>query len=364
MRQLPNTAKTAVLLINLGSPEAPTKQALRPYLAEFLSDPRVIDLPRWQWLPILHGIVLNVRPKKSAHAYEQIWWDEGSPLIVITERQVSALREQLAACGLGEVIVDYAMRYGQPSIADKLKALAAQGVERLMVVPMYPQYADATTASVFDGVAQALAKQRFIPELRVIRNWQDHPQYIAALAESVRRHFAKYGKPQKLLMSFHGVPKRYLDEGDPYYYHCQQTVALLAEELGLSADEYQLVFQSRFGKEEWLQPYADKTIEALPGQGVKSVSVICPGFSADCLETLEEMAMGNRDLFMANGGERYDYIPCLNEDAAHITLLRDLVRQNGQGWPEFNAFDQHANERNDHGLSHHQDRTNNTEALK
>lgn len=337
MRQFPTPAKTAVLLINLGSPEAPTKKALRPYLAEFLSDPRVIDLPRWQWLPILHGIILNVRPKKSAHAYEQIWWDEGAPLIVITERQTAALHEQLAEVGLGGVIVDYAMRYGQPSIASKLKRLAEQGVERLMVVPMYPQYADATTASVFDGVAQALAKQRFIPELRVVRNWHDHPQYISALADSVRRHFAEYGKPQKLLMSFHGVPKRYLEEGDPYFCHCHKTARLLVEALSLEEEDYRLVFQSRFGREEWLQPYADKTIEALPKEGVTSVSVICPGFSADCLETLEEMAMGNRDLFMENGGKRYDYIPCLNDDEAHITLLRDLVCQHGQGWPEFDA---------------------------
>lgn len=327
--------KVAVLLINLGSPVAPTKQAVKPYLAEFLSDPRVIDLPRWQWLPILYGIVLNFRPKKSAHAYEQIWWEGGSPLIVITERQVNALREMLAAKGLEHIIVDYAMRYGSPSIASKLKALSDQGVDKVMVLPMYPQYADATTASVFDGVAQALAKQRFIPELRVVRDWYDHPLYIQALADSVRKHFAEFGQPQKLLLSFHGVPKRYILEGDPYLYHCEKTVELLVKELGLGSDEYQLVFQSRFGREEWLQPYADKTIEALPDQGVKSVSVICPGFSADCLETLEEMAMGNRDLFLEHGGERYDYIPCLNDNKLHIELLAELVCQHGQGWTVF-----------------------------
>lgn len=337
MRQPPIAAKTAVLLINLGSPQAPTKQALRPYLAEFLSDPRVIDLPRWQWLPILYGIVLNVRPKKSAEAYKQIWWDEGSPLLVITQRQTAALRANLATHGLGHIVVDYAMRYGEPSIAGKLQGLAAQGVEHLLVLPMYPQYADATTASVFDGVAQALAKQRFIPELRVVRNWHDHPLYIAALAASVRRHFAEHGTPQRLMLSFHGVPKRYLLEGDPYFCQCHKTGRLLAEALALDEEAYQLVFQSRFGNEEWLQPYADKTLEVLPKQGVTSVSVMCPGFSADCLETLEEMAMGNRELFLSSGGERYDYIPCLNDDAAHIELLSALVRQHGQGWAAFDA---------------------------
>lgn len=335
MNKFSKSEKAAILLINLGSPDAPTKQALRPYLEEFLSDPRVIDLPRWQWLPILYGIVLNVRPKKSAHAYEQIWWEEGSPLMVITERQVDALRGVLAGKGLGDIVVDYAMRYGNPSIASKLKTLSEQGVNKVMVVPMYPQYADATTASVFDGVAQALEKQRFIPELRIVRDWYDHPLYIKALADSVRKHFAEFGQPQKLLLSFHGVPKRYIQEGDPYFYHCEKTVELLVSELGLGADEYQMVFQSRFGREEWLQPYADKTIEALPAQGIKSVSVICPGFSADCLETLEEMAMGNRDLFLEHGGERYDYIPCLNDDKLHIELLAELVCQHGQGWAVF-----------------------------
>lgn len=331
--------KTAVLLINLGSPAAPTKQALRSYLREFLSDPRVIDLPRWQWLPILYGIILNVRPKKSAHAYAQIWWDEGAPLIVITERQVAALQASFAAQGLAHIVVDYAMRYGQPSIANKLDALAKQGVERVLVLPMYPQYADATTASVFDGVAQALAARRNIPELRVVRSWHDHPLYINALADSIARHFDAQGQPQKLLFSFHGVPKRYLLEGDPYFCHCHKTTRLVVEALGLREEDYQLVFQSRFGREEWLQPYADQTIAALPGQGVDSVSVVCPGFSADCLETLEEMAMGNRELFIANGGKRYDYIACLNDDPAHIDLLSALARQHGQGWAAF-----------DHGL--------------
>lgn len=321
-------SRTAVLLINLGSPDAPTKAALTPYLQEFLSDPRVIDLPRWQWLPILYGIILRTRPAKSARAYQKIWQKNGSPLLVITRQQVQALRNILPE----NIIVDYAMRYGNPSTASKLQELAQQGVERLLVIPMYPQYADATTASVFDGVAQALAKQRFIPELRMVRNWHDHPLYIQALAESIEQHFAIHGKPEKLLFSFHGVPKRYLLEGDPYFCHCHKTTRLVVQTLGLMPKDYQLVFQSRFGREEWLQPYADKTIEQLAKQGCKSISVICPGFTADCLETLEEMAIGNRALFLQHGGERYDYIAALNDTPAHIKLLACLVAQHTQGW--------------------------------
>lgn len=324
------TPRTAVLLINLGSPDAPTKAALRTYLHEFLSDPRVIDLPRWQWLPILHGIILRTRPAKSARAYQKIWQEDGSPLLIITKRQTQALRDLLPE----NIIVDYAMRYGNPSAADKLKTLARQGVERLLVIPMYPQYADATTASVFDGVAQALAKQRFIPELRIVRNWHDHPRYIQALAESIRQHFSAFGQPEKLLFSFHGVPKRYLLEGDPYFCHCHKTTRLVVKYLGLSPQDYQLVFQSRFGREEWLQPYADETIIRLAKQGCKSISVICPGFTADCLETLEEMAMGNRELYLQHGGQRYDYIAALNDSPAHIQLLADLVMQHTQGWED------------------------------
>lgn len=317
-----------MLLVNLGSPAAPTRKALRTYLREFLHDWRVIDLPRWQWCPILYGIVLNTRPQKSAHAYAQVWQEEGAPLIVITARQTEKLQ---VALGDG-VIVDYAMRYGEPSIASRLRALAAAGVSRLLVVPMYPQYADATTASVFDGVAKALKKQRNLPEMRFVRDWHDHPLYIAALAASVRAHAATHGEADMLLISFHGEPLRYVEEGDDYLRQCQRTVALLAEALELPEERYRLVFQSRFGKEEWLKPYADEEIARFAQSGVKHMSVLCPGFSADCLETLEEMAMGNRDLFLEQGGERYDYIPALNDDDAHIALLADLVERHMAGW--------------------------------
>ncbi len=335
MRTSHQVARTAVLLINLGSPDAPTKAALKTYLREFLSDPRVVDLPRWQWLPVLYGIILQTRPKKSAKVYRKIWQEDGSPLIKITQQQITALEAKLAEHSFGHIVVDYAMRYGNPSIANKLAALKAQGVEQLMVIPMYPQYADPTTASVFDGVAQALAKQRFIPELRFVRNWHDHPLYIAAIAASIERHFARYGRPQKLLFSYHGEPKRYLKEGDPYFCHCHKTTRLVADKLGLAADDYQMVFQSLFGMEEWLKPYVDETIKQLAKDGVKHIAVICPGFSTDCLETLEEIEITNRKLFAKYGGECYHYIPALNASEEHIKLLLALILQHGQGWQAF-----------------------------
>ena len=321
----------AVLLINLGSPDAPTRQALRPYLSEFLSDPRVVDLPRWKWLPILHGIVLNTRPQRSAHAYRQIWQEDGAPLITISARQTVALRHALAARGQ-HIAVEYAMRYGRPSIGDALQRLASANIDKLLVIPMYPQYSDATTASVFDGVAQALKKQRGIPELRLVRDWHTHPRYIAALADSIRRHTLTHGAAEQLLFSFHGLPARYAAEGDPYPRQCEATVAAVAETLQLPADRYRLVYQSRFGNEPWLRPYADETIRALADSGCQNLRVICPGFAADCLETLEEMAMTNRALFLQHGGRHYDYIPALNDDPAHIELLADLVVQHTQGW--------------------------------
>lgn len=335
--QYPSCGKTAVLLVNLGSPQAPTPKALRRYLREFLLDRRVIDVPRWQWWPILFGIVLNTRPQKSAHAYQTIWWPQGAPLVVISARQADKLRTRLADAGVGDIIVDYAMRYGEPAIASRLQAFASAGVERLLVLPMYAQYADATTASVFDGVAKALATQRFIPEVRFVRDWHAHPLYIEALAQSVRAHVAVHGEAEKFVVSFHGEPVRYIHEGDGYLRQCEETVRLLAKALGWTAERYVLVFQSRFGKEEWLKPYADEEIRRLAESGVKHVSVICPGFAADCLETLEEMAMANREVFLAHGGARYDYIPALNDGDAHIALLAELVRQHSQGWEDFSV---------------------------
>lgn len=332
----PVVGKSGLLLVNLGSPDAPTAAALRPYLAEFLSDPRVIDLPRWQWLFILHAFILRKRPKQSAELYAKIWTDAGAPLIEITRQQAEALRRSLQQDGMrGELIVDYAMRYGNPSIESKLRALQAQGVNQLLIVPMYPQYCDATTATVIDAVSDAFKKMRYMPEWRFVHHWHDEPAYIAALAETVREYLQDQPMPEKLLLSFHGVPQRYLHEGDPYHCFCQKTARLVAESLGLAPSQYMVVFQSQFGKEVWLQPYADESIERLAKEGVKSLAVICPGFSADCLETLEEMAGANRELFLHHGGERYDYIPALNARPDHIALLQALVLRHTQDWPAF-----------------------------
>lgn len=320
--------KTAVLLINLGSPDAPTKKALRKYLRQFLSDERVVDLPRWLWYPILYGIVLTFRPKKSAKAYKEVWTENGAPLICITEKQTNSLKNELKARGL-DLIVDYAMRYGSPSIDSAFAKLAEQKIERVLILPMYPQYSDATTASVFDGVAMALKKRRGIPQLRFINDWHDNPKYITALADSVRNYLQNNQTPDYLLTSFHGIPERFAKQGDPYYKQCQVTADLLQKQL--PDLPIKLVFQSRFGREKWLTPYADETIEALAKQQ-KKLAIICPGFSADCLETLEEMAQENRELYEENGGISYGYIPALNDEANHIELLVDLVMQNLTGW--------------------------------
>ena len=327
--------RSAVLLVNLGSPAEPTARALRIYLAEFLSDPRVIDLPRWQWWPILHGIVLRRRPRRSAALYRKIWLAEGAPLLVITRRQRDALAATLSRQGHEGIVVDYAMRYGKPSIAGRLHALKAKGVDQILVIPMYPQYADSTTASVFDGVSQALARERYLPELRFVHHWHDDPHYIAALAASFTRYCAEQGSPERLLLSFHGVPRRYLVAGDPYFCFCHQTARLLTEALAFPPERIHLVFQSRFGREEWLRPYADETLACLPAKGVKRVAVMCPGFVADCLETLEEMAIANRALFLEQGGERYDYLPALNDSPALVELLYHLVCRHTRDWPRF-----------------------------
>jgi ferrochelatase len=282
-------------------------------------------------------IILNVRPKKSAAAYEEVWSDEGSPLMVHTRKQTDALRTKLEAAFGDQVVVEFGFRYGNPSIGDGIESLKRQGARKLLVLPLYPQYSGPTGASTFDAVAEDFHKRRWLPDFRFITHYHDHPAYIAALATSVRRHWDQHGRAEKLLMSFHGIPKRYFDSGDPYFCECHKTARLLAEALGLGEKEYGLVFQSRFGREEWLQPYTDEVLEALPGEGVKSVQVICPGFSADCLETLEEIAMQYKEVFEESGGERFEYIPALNEDPAHIELLAELVRDNLQGWSEGRA---------------------------
>lgn len=326
--------KLGILLVNLGSPEAAKSSAVRRYLAEFLWDKRVVDTPRWLWWFILHGVILRFRPAHAAKSYQKVWTDQGSPLVAISRLQTQALEKALMKKFRGDIIVDLAMRYGKPSIKDGLQALRKAGARRLLVLPMYPQYSATTTASVFDEVTNTLQNWRWLPDLRIINHYHDHPKYISALANSVRHHWDEHGRGDQLLFSFHGIPQRYVDSGDPYFCHCQKTARLTAEALQLKDDQWQLVFQSRFGREPWLQPYCDKTLQQLPAQGIKKIDIICPGFSADCLETLEEINMQNRDLFLQAGGEDYHYIPALNDQAEHIDALCEILTAHCFGWPE------------------------------
>ncbi|WIM05616.1 MAG: ferrochelatase [Candidatus Nitricoxidivorans perseverans] len=319
--------KQAVLLVNLGTPEAPTAPALRKYLAEFLGDPRVVDLPRWQWWPILHGIILNTRPKKSAEKYAKIWTPEGSPLKVHTERQAKLLRGLLGQRGIADVAVGWAMRYGQPSVAGELDRLAREGAKRILVLPLYPQFSGSTTASTIDAVEAWRRQHPGAPELIQLRDFHDHPGYIAALAASIGAHWERNGRAEKLVMSFHGIPKRMAERGDPYADQCARTAELLAAALELSRNAWRMTFQSRLGRAEWLQPYTQPTLEQLAHDGTGSVDVVCPGFPADCLETLEEIAMECKAAFIAAGGREFNYIPCLNERDDWIAALADIAME-------------------------------------
>jgi len=327
-----NSLKTGVLLTNLGSPDAPEAPAVRRYLKQFLSDPRVVEIPRLAWWPILNGIILNTRPAKSAAKYQAVWMPEGAPLKVHTERQAKLLRGFLGKRGINGVEVAYAMRYGSPSIPAALDELAAKSCDRVLVLPLYPQYAASTTASTFDAVAAWSGAQRNVPGINFVRNFHDHPGYIAALEASVREHWVKeLGPPDVLVMSFHGLPKRSLDLGDPYFCECMKTGRLLAEALGLEEGRYRITFQSRFGKAQWLQPYTAPTLAELGRAGTGRVDVICPGFVSDCLETLEEIAIEGRDDFIAAGGKTFTYIPCLNEREDWLNTLTDIVQANLSG---------------------------------
>ncbi|PZP36471.1 MAG: ferrochelatase [Roseateles depolymerans] len=330
--EAPAGPETAVLLCNLGTPEAPTAAALRRYLGQFLSDPRVVEIPRLLWALILHGIILRVRPAKSAAKYATVWTPDGSPLKVWTEKQAKLLQGLLGERGL-RARVAYAMRYGQPAIAQTLDALKREGVKRVLVLPAYPQYSAATTASVIDDVARWTLQTRHLPELRFVNRYHDDPAYIAALAQTVREHWAREGRADKLVMSFHGMPERTLHLGDPYHCECLKTGRLLAEALGLSKDQWLVTFQSRFGKAKWLEPYTEPSLIKLARGGLKSVDLICPGFAADCLETLEEINQEVREAFLKAGGQRFSYIPCLNDHPAGIRALGDLAERHLQGWP-------------------------------
>lgn len=314
---------TGVLITNLGTPDAATAPALRKYLAEFLSDPRVIEIPKLVWQFILHAIILRVRPKKSAAKYQTIWTEEGSPLLAISKRQLSALQQQLGA----GIHVKLAMRYGSPSIAKALREFQALGIGKIIVLPLYPQYASPTTGSTFDAIAKELKTWRWVPELHFINGYCDNPLYIAALANSIREHIATHGKPKKIVFSYHGMPQRNLELGDPYYCFCQKTTRLVQEELGLTQDEFVTTFQSRFGYAEWLKPYTDATLQQLAKDGIDNIAIISPAFSADCLETLEELAVENRDIFLEAGGKTYHYIPALNDREDHIQALAGIVQR-------------------------------------
>lgn len=340
-----NPRRTAVLLVNLGTPDAPTAPALRRYLKQFLWDPRVVEIPRLAWWLILNGLILNLRPAKSATKYAQIWLPEGSPLRVHTERQARLLRGLLGQQGLAGVEIAWAMRYGQPSIDATLDQLKRNGAERILVLPLYPQYAASATASVMDAVADWIKRTRNPPELRFVKHFHDHPGYIAALAASVREHWMANGRSTRLVMSFHGLPRRSLDLGDPYFCECQKTGRLLAEALELSADDYLITFQSRFGRAQWLQPYTQPTLEKLARDGLQRVDVICPGFVADCLETLEEIALECKTAFLAHGGKEFHYIASLNERVDWIAALGDIARTHLAGWPLATTADTQASAR-------------------
>lgn len=323
---------TAILLCNLGTPAAPTAKALRTYLAEFLGDHRVVEIPRLIWWPILHGIILRTRPAKSAAKYASIWMPEGSPLRVWTERQAAALQSWMQAQG-HRVTVRYAMRYGQPSIGQQLDALKAEGITRVLILPAYPQYSGTTTASVIDAVSDWSKNIRNIPELRFINRYHDDAGYINALATRIQAYWQEHGRPDKLVLSFHGVPERTLHLGDPYHCECLKTARLLGVRLGLSAEQMQVTFQSRFGKAKWLEPYTEPTVIALAQAGVKRVDVVCPGFTSDCIETLEEIDQEVRTAFLNAGGSSFHYIPCVNDSAPWIEALGRLSLQHLAGWP-------------------------------
>ncbi len=324
--------KIGVLITNLGTPDAPNKKELKVYLNQFLSDPRVIELPKILWQIILKLVILQIRPSKSAEAYKQIWTDNGSPLLDIANRQLNKIQSSFSSKN-ENIVFEVGMRYGNPSIPDALLKLQKKQVRRLLVLPMYPQYCAATTGSTFDEVTNVLQNWRWIPEMRFINQYFEEKNYIEALSNSIKSFWKNTSKPQKIIFSYHGIPKRYLTNGDPYHCFCLKTTRLVKENMGLSDDEIMTTFQSRFGREEWLKPYTSETLKELPKQGIKNIHIISPGFSSDCLETLEELEEENKEYFMESGGENYHYIPCLNDHDDHIDVFVNLIKKHTQGWP-------------------------------
>ncbi len=321
--------KTGVIITNLGTPDAPAPKALRRYLKEFLSDPRVVEVPRLIWWFILNLVILPLRSRASAKVYKTVWTEDGSPLLDITLRQVKALQKKVdQKCGENKIVVDCAMRYGNPSIKSVLQSFTDQNIRNIIVLPLYPQYCAATNGSTFDAIAKELINYRWVPDLKFISGYHLEPSYINAMAISISNYVSKNGMPDLLLFSYHGIPRKYLDRGDPYYCFCVQTTRLIQQKLKLEDEKIKTTFQSRFGREPWLQPYTDEVLKSLPEKNIKKVAVVCPGFSADCLETLEEIQVENMEYFMEAGGESYDYIPCLNDDNDHIDMMFDLIEEN------------------------------------
>ncbi len=315
----------AIILVNLGSPDAPEPEAIKQFLGEFLADPRVVEIPALVWLPLLKGIILPLRARRVADHYKKIWTEQGSPLTVISAKQALLLEQALHRAGVSDTLVRAAAVYGRFSLEQRIAELSTQGVTRFLVLPMYPQYSGTTTGAVYDRVAKLFMQQRHAPDITVVREYCYHDQYIAALANSIREHRAQQGAAEMLLFSFHGIPQACVDRGDPYYEQCAYTANATAATLGLAAHQWQMTFQSRFGRAKWLQPYTDEVLAALPASGIRRVDVVCPAFAADCLETLEEIELGSRAQFIAAGGEYFSRIPCLNDRLDHIELLQTIV---------------------------------------
>lgn len=319
--------RVGVLLVNLGTPDAPTAKAVKPYLKQFLSDPRVVEAPRLLWWCILNGFILLKRPKSTAHAYQQVWTDAGSPLMVHSTAQVNKLRMKFEQLYADKVVTELGMTYGNPSVSSALQKLKSKQIEALVVLPLFPQYSGATTGSVFDAVVKELCRWRRVPALNFIDGYYDEPAYVKALANSIKKFRTENGSADMLVFSYHGLPKRYLESGDPYHCQCYKTTRLVAEELKLEPDAYILTFQSRFGRDPWLEPYTDETLKSLPSKGIKNIQVISPGFASDCVETNEEINMQNREFFIDAGGEKFGYIPCLNDNEVHINMLEALIQR-------------------------------------
>jgi ferrochelatase len=324
--------KAAIVLVNLGTPAAPTTDAVCDFLAEFLSDPRVVESPRWIWWPILHGYILRTRPRRSAEAYAKVWRDDGSPLLVFSERLAEAVRTEVERRSDGKVGVALAMTYGEPSMTATIKSLMARGVHRLLVLPLFPQYSATSTGAALDAALRVMQRLRRVPELRTISDYHADAGYLAALVGSVQAHWAQHGRGDRLLLSFHGIPKKYAAAGDPYPDQCRETARRLGDALGLGDDELLVTFQSRLGRQPWLRPYTDEAIEQLARQDVETLDVLCPGFAVDCLETLEEVALRYRTIFLTHGGRQFRYIPALNATRSHATALADIAMRQLAGW--------------------------------